>query len=340
MNKKIILNEDNNSLRGFVDPFINVYRVAKTSAKGIASSAGTFLAILNPFLLSPQKIDNLVNNYNHRIRGIRSELSGLNRQVVSSLGPDAAVIAFLAAPAAFVTFYASKEFLTTSKEILLDATGIGDWVSDMWGLGWNKFKESYSEKNYYNRNNRNDDDGLRTLAMQGPLGDLLRIFFYENQKKEGAILNESTVNNKKEFYHRLFDEMKTLGVNDKSQIKFNEFKEIKETQIKEFLDLAQNYEKISKIIIDSQDFNSFMKNIEDMPEIKKNIEEFIEKNKKDFDSTFKFFKNNFKPNDSLLEKTAKLILSDIPPIEILNKMPKNDNVVFLLKIHQILQKYL
>jgi hypothetical protein len=337
-----LLKEEGN-LRGFVDPFVNVFKVAKTATKGIANSATTFLRLLNPFLLSPQKIDKILSNYDNRAASIKSELSGLNQTIKSSLGPDAAVIAFLAAPAAFVTLTATKAARSTSSEILLDSTGLSPWLSNTLGLYWDKFKDAAIEDELKSKRDseRSERDSRRSkeykrelLATQGPLGDLMRIFFFAHHARTGNSLNENAESiGKQEFYNRISKEMKDIGVYKKTNPIFAEFQQAKTEQINEFLTLAKKYKIISEAITNSENFEEFVKKIDDQ-EILKAINIFYKKNEKSSPQIFEFLKKNFKPSDELIKKTSNKILEDIPPKEVLEKLPKNSSVNFLLTVYE------
>lgn len=267
----------------FLKPFADVFQVGKLSAMGIANPLAGLLKSVITF--SPKKLNNMYSNYEKK----RDSISGEIQKSLAELDPgvDMRVAAFFAAPAAFIGYHGGKKLVGDSRDILLDATGIGPKISEFFGTKWSDWEKKILEKeNKQKIKKRQAKDQGR--LKRNALNKLWKVF-YEVAEKNASILSEvedieSKNNEINNVVKKLSAEFIAGDLEKKIQDKFDKFYESIELLINEYILTLNNTIKTLEVISTAEDLDQLIANMKEagfdtaiIQEIKSDIEKNVKK---------------------------------------------------------------
>jgi hypothetical protein len=361
--------------RFFIEPFVDVLKAADISLKMIINPLASIVAVMLPF--GNKWIKERMRGYKIRRDAYANQWNQLQKKFDDSLSIDAKLFFFFSQPAAFLGFVVPAATIQyVGKDLLLDATGLGPFIADGLGAPWEQL-ESWSEKtnNRFSRTMDGPDRLEKVTRNIRNIENLIqKLFFKINESKENKI-DLSLIVEKKEskidsetIFKRLSLELSVLDQNNQIQKNFDDLFSNLEDLIKDMsrqIGEKNNLIELLKNIKNSKDFDEFLKKCvefklisnSDYTNLKNNFEiqskklfeseKFKNENAKDatkqnadsviIGSVLSQFVPKIDEYSKLLNSTVEELLKDIPPKEVLEKIPKNSNVEKLIKAIDLLE---
>ena len=242
--------------KAFVEPFVNVGKVASLTAQKMANPLATMVTLLNPFTDYERKKE-LMRGFEKRRDEMADDWKQLNREINDSLGPDARLVMFFANPAGYLASTVSKSALGTAKAVALDATGLGRYISEKVGMPWEALETALERSN-----NAFADSGREPGTILGIERQLNKLFFKESSNRSGKILREQeelpAQISTKELASRFGFELDVLGAAPKLNTLFEEWYQETESLISNLEELIGQKQKLAEQLSQINSIESFI----------------------------------------------------------------------------------
>lgn len=355
--------------QAFVEPFVDVGRVAKLTAKRLANPLATFISLLNPFGDEDWVMERM-NGFERRRDEFARDWKQLNKDINDKLGPDARLVMFFANPAGYLAANTTAAAASTAGDVLLDATGLGQFIAAKIGAPYEALASAAEAMN-----NPFAAGGREPAALAGIEKQLSRLFFKESTVRNGAVLREQEEPppqiSTKDLTNRLRLELDILDANTKLNALFEEWYQETESLISDLEERVGQKRKLAEqfVQIDSiKSFEAFLQqavaaNLIETPAVKKILDsiaqqvkqlatdqEFVAKaeelgkepQKIADDTVLAATLEEIKPQMSGIVKDIDTIAAEIadsiPTMQQLNNLPANKNTALLKNLRARLRQ--